>query len=154
MNDVAADAVGIVTPKDIYQELSKRFSGLRDIQYKLPGIFSALIGGLWYFAAQEIGKDPVLATAIFVFAAAAGLACVNAMNRFRNAFNQYLDRINKFEGENAVSIRDSGVSTNRGMVLLLTLSIGLSGAGGIYSLAKPPSPISPSCPAASSPVSK
>jgi hypothetical protein len=133
-NDAKQVPMAGVSPKDIYQGLSKRFESFRDTQYKLPGIFAGLVGGLWYFAVQEIGKNSAIAATVFVFAAAAGLACINAMNRFRQAFNQYLDRINAFEGQHAVSVKNGRLSTNQGMVLLLALSVVLSVCGVAYSV--------------------
>ena len=122
-----------VTIGEIYKEQYAHFRAMNDILYKIPPIFTVVVGSLWYFAVQNIYKDPVIAGAVFSFAAVASLCFVTVMERFRAAFNGYIDNLNKMDGAMRVSIRSSCLpSTIKTVQLLLWLACLLSVCGVIY----------------------
>lgn len=141
MSDIISD--GPVTDVEVYKQQSARFQNLNDSLYRIPPIFSTVIGGLWYFSFSQSSHNIVLAEGILIFAAAVGLAGGNALLQLRLAINGYLDQINQFESGHAVTLRPAGstsdkrkpllprVSTVRGLAYLLFLSSGLSLAGMI-----------------------
>jgi hypothetical protein len=109
-----AQNTGRVSIEEIYKQQYSHFSKMNDLLYKLPTIYSALIGALWYFAFSSIEKDKVVATAIFMFAAVVCWYSINITDRFRVAFNKYIDRINKFDREYAVTIRPTDEEVAKG----------------------------------------
>jgi hypothetical protein len=96
-----------ISKADIYKEQYAHFRSMNDILYKIPPIFTAVIGGLWYFAVQNLDKK-VVAGGVFAFAAIASVCFVNVMQRFRLAFNAYITNLNTMDGEMTVSIKPSG----------------------------------------------
>ena len=129
---------GLVTEAEIYKQQSARFQNLNDTIYRIPPIFSTVIGGLWYFAASQSGHNMVLAEGILLFASAVGVAGGNALMQLRLAINGYLDQLNQFESGHAVNLKSASpkaserwsslprVSTVRGLAYLLFLSSILS----------------------------
>ena len=49
-----------ITEADRYKEQYAHFRSMNDILYKIPPLFTAVIGGLWYFAATNIEKYSVI----------------------------------------------------------------------------------------------
>ncbi|MDC6668579.1 hypothetical protein OEZ84_28000, partial [Leclercia adecarboxylata] len=96
-----------ITRVEIYKEQYAHFRSMNDILYKIPPLFTAILGGLWYFAVLNLEKDKWISCAIFAFAAVASVCFVNVMQRFRMAFNSYIDNLNQMDGEMKVSIRPS-----------------------------------------------
>jgi hypothetical protein len=70
---------------------------MNDILYKIPPLFTAVIGGLWYFAVQNLPNDKWIARLVFAFAAIASVCFANVMQRFRLAFNGYISNLNKMD---------------------------------------------------------
>ena len=129
---------GLVTEGEIYKQQSARFQNLNDTLYRIPPIFSTVIGGLWYFAASQSDHNMVLAEGILLFASAVGMAGGNALMQLRLAINGYLKQLNQFESGRAVSIKSvhsaayrlglpfPRISTVRGLAYLLFFSSVLS----------------------------
>jgi hypothetical protein len=119
--------------KEIYQQQYAHFGRMNDTLYKMPPIFSAIIGGLWYFAAGQIKVDRVIAAAVFVFAGVSCICFVIALQRFRLAFSAYLDNLNKMDGAMKVTIRGSRLpSTLAVMTWLVSVAGLMSFAGAFY----------------------
>lgn len=126
-----------VEAADIYAQQCAQFGRMNDILYKMPVVFSTIIGGLWYFAASYIGKDRLVAVGVFLFAAIASVCFIFASIRFRLAFNAYIDSINKFDGEHKISIRSSKCpSTVKALIFLVAASAVFSVVAAIYALLK------------------
>jgi hypothetical protein len=96
-----------ISDSEIYREQYAHFRSMNEILYKIPPLFTAVIGGLWYFAVIELDKAHWISAAIFLFAAIASVAFVNVMQRFRMAFKAYINNLNKFDGHWKVSISSS-----------------------------------------------
>jgi len=121
---------------EIYKQQYAHFGRMNDLIYKLPTLYSALIGALWFFA-YTAKKEPLIATAVFAFAAVVCLHSIHVTKRFRTAFNLYIDRINTFDREYAVSIRSSPeepakVSTLAAFIRMLWAAFAISVGGVIY----------------------
>lgn len=111
-----------------YQQQYQHFSKMNDLLYKLPVIFSAAIGGFWYFGYSIKGDDPVLAMAIYIFSGVFSLCCFQVMNRFGLAFNKYIKNINKMDGALAISIKDDNSPSVLTIIkVILVISALLSG---------------------------
>lgn len=119
-----------VSINEIYKEQYAHFRGMNDILYKIPPLFTAVIGGLWYFAVQSIATDKTVSAAVFAFTALASISFVIVMERFRAAFVAYIDNLNKMDGKMKVSIRSSCLpSTIKTIQFLLLLAGAISLAG-------------------------
>jgi hypothetical protein len=92
---------------DIYKEQYAHFRSMNDILYKIPPMFTAVLGGLWYFAVQTLEKDKLVSCAVFAFSAIASVCFVNIMARFREAFNAYISNLNVMDGNMKVTIKPS-----------------------------------------------
>ncbi|MEF3365657.1 hypothetical protein V3H18_03820 [Methylocystis sp. 9N] len=126
-----------ITRADIYKEQYAHFRSLNDILYKIPPLFTAVLGGLWYFAVLNLEKDKWIACAIFIFAAIASVCFVNVMQRFRMAFNSYIDNLNKMDGDLRVSIKPSRLpSTIVTVQVLLWAAAVVSALGVLYAAAR------------------
>lgn len=122
-----------ITRAEIYKEQYAHFRSMNDILYKIPPLFTAILGGLWYFAVLNLEKDKWISCAIFVFAAIASVSFVNVMQRFRMAFNSYIDNLNKMDGDMRVSIKPSRLpSTIVTVQLLLWAAAVISVLGVLY----------------------
>lgn len=124
---------------EIYKQHYAHFGRMNDLIYKLPTLYSALIGALWFFA-YSAKNDILIASGIFIFAAAICIHSIYITNRFRTAFNLYVDRINSFDRQYAVTIRPapgepSKLSTLGALVRMLWVAFALSIAGAICLLA-------------------
>ena len=122
-----------VTPKDIYEQQYAHFRAMNDILYKMPPIFSTILGGLWYFAASYIGKDRVIAAGVFAFAAIAAACFVIALQKFKLAFSGYIDNLNRFDGDYKVTLKGSSWPTTiSAMTALVVAALAMSIVGAIY----------------------
>ena len=122
-----------ITRAEIYKEQYAHFRSMNDILYKIPPLFTAILGGLWYFAVLNLEKDKWISCAIFVFATIASVCFVNVMQRFRMAFNSYIDNLNKMDGDMKVSIKPSRLpSTIVTVQLLLWAAAVVSALGVLY----------------------
>lgn len=101
-----------ITRAEIYKEQYAHFRSMNDILYKIPPLFTAILGGLWYFAVLNLEKDKWISSTIFAFAAVASVCFVNVMQRFRMAFNSYIDNLNQMDGDMKVSIKPSCLTIN------------------------------------------
>ena len=138
-DDAARKQTETIPAIEIYKQQYAHFGRMNDLIYKLPTLYSALIGALWYFAYSARG-EPFIAAGVFIFAAVICFYSIYVTNRFRIAFNQYIDRINAFDREYAVTIRPgpgepAKVSTLRAFVRMLWVAFFFSIAGAIYLLA-------------------
>jgi hypothetical protein len=123
--------------KEVYQQQYAHFGRMNDTLYKMPPIFSAVIGGLWYFGAAYLGSDRIIAAAVFVFCAFAGCCFIVAVKRFALAFSRYIDNINLMDGDLKVTIRDSKLpSAITAMVAMLVAAIVISVGGAVYAFVK------------------
>jgi hypothetical protein len=121
---------------EIYKQQYAHFGRMNDLIYKLPTLYSALIGALWFFA-YTARNEPLIAGAVFAFAAVMCFHAIHVTKRFRTAFNLYIDRINAFDREYAVSIRSdpdepTKVSTLAAFIRVLWVAFAISVAGVIY----------------------
>ncbi len=122
-----------ISSVDRYKEQYAHFRSMNDILYKIPPIFTAIIGGLWYFAVSNLDKYKWVACAVFLFCTITSVCFVNVMQRFRMAFNAYLDNINKMDGEMKVSIKNYSLpSTIATIQVLLWAAAALSLGGVLY----------------------
>jgi hypothetical protein len=126
-----------ITINDIYKEQYAHFRGMNDILYKIPPLFTAVIGGLWYFAVQNLANDKWIARLVFAFAAIASVCFVNVMQRFRLAFNGYISNLNKMDGDMRVTTQGATrFSTIRTVQILLWSAAAVSLLGIVYSFYK------------------
>ncbi|MDN3277855.1 hypothetical protein QWJ07_26565 [Frankia sp. RB7] len=122
-----------ITNVDRYKEQYAHFRSMNDILYKIPPIFTAILGGLWYFASSNLDKYKWVACGVFIFCTIASICFVNIMQRFRMAFNAYIDNLNKMDGDLKVSIKPSKLpSTIATIQYLLWAAAAISVAGAIY----------------------
>jgi hypothetical protein len=128
----AAAKTGI-TINEIYKEQYAHFRAMNDLLYKIPPLFTVVIGSLWYFAVQNIEKEKVVSATVFGFAMVASVCFVIVMERFRAAFSGYIDNLNKMDGDMKVSIRSSYLpSTIKTVQFLLWLAGVISLCGIAY----------------------
>ena len=106
---------------------------MNEILYKIPPIFTAILGGLWYFAASSLHTDKMVSCVVFLFAAIASICFINVMQRFRFAFNAYIDNLNKMDGDMKVTLNQSDLPSTITIVqLLLWTAAIVSFLGAIY----------------------
>jgi hypothetical protein len=85
---------------------------INDILYKMPPIFTTVIGGLWVFAINFSGSGKLIPCSVFLFASIASLCFVNIVRRFGLAFTGYLNNLNRMDDEYSVSLQQEwGPST-------------------------------------------
>jgi hypothetical protein len=130
--------MGEITPVDIYKEQYSHFRSMNDILYKIPPIFTAVLGGLWYFAITILEKDKWIACVVFAFALVASLCFINVMQRFRMAFNAYITNLNKMDMDMAVTTKPTSFppSTLSTVQIMLAAAALVSLAGAIYAANK------------------
>ena len=138
MADAEAMPPEHIPTMEIYKQQYAHFGRMNDLIYKLPTLYSALIGALWYFAYSAKSEIPI-SCGVFVFAAVVCFHSIYVTNRFRAAFNLYIDRINSFDREYAVTIRPAAgepakVSTLGAFVRMLWVAFALSIGGALYVL--------------------
>lgn len=130
--------MGEIMPVDIYKEQYSHFRSMNDILYKIPPIFTAVLGGLWYFAITILEKDKWIACLVFAFALVASLCFINVMQRFRMAFNAYITNLNKMDKDMAVTTKPNSFppSTISTVQIMLAAAALVSLAGAIYAANK------------------
>jgi len=123
------DKIGL---KDIYQQQYAHFGRMNETLYKMPPIFSAIIGGLWYFAAGQIKIDRIISASVFVFAGVACVCFIVALQRFGLAFSAYIDNLNKMDGAMKVTIRESRWPSTLAVMTWLVGVAGIISFAGAY----------------------
>lgn len=103
-----------------YRQQYAHFGRMNDILYKLPILFSTLIGGLWYFAFSFMDKSIFISVVVLLFTSILSIIFTLVVHRFRLAFNAYIDNINKMDEEMKVSLRDSKSPST---ILLIQISL-------------------------------
>ena len=98
-----------VSIEEIYRQQYSHFGRLTDILYKLPVVFSTVIGALWYFSFSFLGENKTVSGMVLILAAIISFAGVFIVQRFRLAYNSYIDNLNTLDGDYKVTIRDSNV---------------------------------------------
>lgn len=121
-----------ITRVEIYKEQYAHFRSMNDILYKIPPLFTAILGGLWYFAALNLERDKWISCAVFAFAAIASICFVNVMQRFRMAFNSYIDNLNQMDGDMRVSIKPSCLPSTIGTVQVLLWAAAAVSVLGVF----------------------
>ena len=121
-----------IEPLEIYKQQYAHFGRMNDLLYKLPVLYSSLIGALWYFSFTQLLSSPVVAACILLFSTALCWSFIVTTNRFRLAFNQYIDSINAFDGPHAITLPRDRISTIRSMLFVLWLAFALSLLGAFY----------------------
>lgn len=130
MSDETPPAVAGISVNEIYKEQYAHFRAMNDLLYKIPPLFTAVIGALWYFAVQNMEKAAI-SGAVFLFAAVASVCFVIVMGRFRAAFVGYIDNLNKMDGAMKVTIRPSCLPSTIKTVQFLLLLASLISFGGL-----------------------
>jgi len=126
-----------ISRTDIYREQYAHFRSMNEILYKIPPLFTAVLGGLWYFAVLNLEKDKWISCAVFAFATVTSVCFVNVMQRFRMAFNSYIDNLNQMDGDMKVSIKPSRLpSTIVTVQMLLWAAALVSLLGVLYAVCK------------------
>ena len=126
-----------ITIVDKYQQQYAHFGRMNDILYKLPPIFSIIIGGLWFFAVNYTDEEKFISMCVFLFAAACCLCFYIIMRRFRLAFNAYIDNINRMDGDMKVTLKkDPWPSTITALIWLLLFGATISVVAAIYTICK------------------
>lgn len=120
-----------IEPLEIYKQHYAHFGRMNDILYKLPILYSSLIGALWYFSFTQLFTAPLVAACILLFSTALCWCFIVTTDRFHLAFNMYIHSINAFDGPHAISLPD-GISTIRAMKYVLCFALGLSLLGALY----------------------
>ncbi len=90
---------------EIHRQQYAHFGRMNDILYRLPVLFSTLIGGLWFFAFTQNERNILVSIVVLIFAAILCLVFYQVMERFRSAFNAYITNLNKLDGEFSVSLK-------------------------------------------------
>jgi len=123
-----------IDPNEIYRQQYAHFSRMNDILYKLPVLFSSLIGALWYFSFTFLQESRFVSAVVLVFAALLSVIFVLVVERFRLAFNGYIDNINKMDGEMKVTLKGSkkSLSTMRLIQIALGSAAFLSVLSFVY----------------------
>lgn len=122
---------------DKYQQQYAHFGRMNDILYKLPPLFSTIIGALWFFAVSYMSEERFISMGVFIFAFACCLCFWLVMHRFRLAFNAYIDNINKMDGEMMVTLKkDPLPSTITALIWLLNGGAAMSAVAAIYTVCR------------------
>ncbi len=122
---------------DKYQQQYAHFGRMNDILYKLPPLFSTIIGALCFFSVNYMAEEKFISAGVFLFAAACCLCFWIVMHRFRLAFNAYIDNINKMDGELKVTLKkDPSPSTITALICLVNMGAVMSTVAAIYAVCK------------------
>lgn len=136
-----SDGAATVTMAEIYKAQYVHFGRLSDSIYKIPSIFSSIMGGLWYFATQHLKDSPHLSAVVFAFAALCGFAALIALKNLRDYVNAYATNLNNMDGPWKVTSKsvaagggpERRTSTLRAMIYLMYSATALSVAGAVLS---------------------
>lgn len=123
--------MGDISRSDIYREQYAHFRSMNDILYKIPPLFTVVLGGLWYFAATNLDKDKWVSCVVFAFAMVTSACFVNVMQRFRGAFNAYIDNLNVMDGDMKVSTKPTGLPSTITTVQILLWAASFVSALGV-----------------------
>jgi phosphoglycerol transferase MdoB-like AlkP superfamily enzyme len=93
-----------------YKQQYAHFGRLKDILYRLPVLFSTVIGGLWYFAYSALNQNKFISIVVLLFTIVLCVVFYFIMERFRSAFNGYIDNLNKMDGDMRITIKGTGKS--------------------------------------------
>ena len=93
-----------------YKQQYAHFGRLNDILYRLPVLFSTVIGGLWYFAYSALNQNKFISIVVLLFTIVLCIVFYFIMERFRSAFNGYIDNLNKMDGDMRITIKGTGRS--------------------------------------------
>jgi hypothetical protein len=134
---MAIEAGNATSPSvsEIYREQYAHFRSMNDILYKIPPLFGAVVGGLWYVALQNLSSDKWVARTVLLFAGLSCIGFVQVMRRFSIAFKMYLANLNKLDGPYAVKV-DGGTSTIGVIKWMLWVAAAGSSLGIVYSFYK------------------
>lgn len=99
--------MGEVSIEEKYRQQYAHFGRMNEILYRLPILFSTLIGGLWYFGFQAIEENKLVSTFVFFFTAILSVVFILMMHRFSLAFSAYINNLNLLDGEFSISIKHS-----------------------------------------------
>ena len=112
-----------------YKNRLEQVTSLNTTLFQYPPILSTIIGGLWYFAAEKLDSQPLLAVGVFAFAALVGLFGAMLIHRTGAYLAARLGEMTTLEGGRASAL--PGISTATIMVLLMVAATALSVAGVI-----------------------
>ena len=120
-----------ITDLEIYKQQSEQFRQMSREIYTFPAVLSTILGGLFYFAASYHNESSTVTILVLGFAALVSLSSSVIVMRFRKAYNLYINSINAFEREHAITLAGSkGPSTLR-IITWLFGFIGLATVGVI-----------------------
>lgn len=122
-----------IPPLEIYKMQSARFTNLNDTLYRVPPVFGTVIGGLWYFAVQQMPGLRIISAMMFLLAGLVGMSGVIAMSRLRGYMTSYLNNLAHFEAPHDIP-RNPGISTARAILWLMYSTMGLSAVGVLLAL--------------------
>lgn len=105
-----------ISIEEKYRQQYAHFGRMNDILYRLPILFSTLIGGLWYFGFQAIGENELIARVVFAFTAMLSFVFILIIHRFNMAFCAYIDNLNKMDGEFSVTLRSSKCPSSTSLI--------------------------------------
>jgi hypothetical protein len=125
----------------IYREQRAQLGRLNDTLYRLPPFFATVIGGLSFFASQQLEKNRLIAAGIFFFAGVCSLCAKLALQRYGVVLLAYVASIDKLEGALAPNVPKTHITTAVWFILLLSVGILLSGLGVVYALILPDHPM-------------
>jgi hypothetical protein len=134
MNEKPKDDPSTLSLEVIYREQRAQAGRMNETLYRMPPLFSVVIGGLWYFAAQSIDKNRVIAAGVFLFATMCAITGAFAMQRYRIVFIAYMDCIEALEGKFAPNIPPTRVRTTTMFMALLGIAAVISLLGFVYVL--------------------
>lgn len=107
-----------VSIEEKYRQQYAHFGRMNEILYRLPILFSTLIGGLWYFGFQAFEVNKLVSTFVFSFTAILSVVFILMMHRFGLAFSAYINNLNLLDGEFSISIKHSSCPSSIKLVQL------------------------------------
>jgi hypothetical protein len=119
---------------EIHRQQYAHFGRMNDILYRLPVLFSTLIGGLWFFAFTQNEKNVSAAVVVLTFSALLSVVFYYIMERFRRSFSSYIDNINKLDGEFAVSLKVNGASGGWSTIRWIQFSLQVAFVGSVINI--------------------
>ena len=123
-----------VDVSEIHKQQYAHFGRMNDILYRLPVLFSTLIGGLWFFAFTKNEDNIPIALVVLTFAAFLSVVFYKIMERFRRSFNGYIDNINKLDGEFSVSLKSKAGPRDWSTIRWIQFSLIVAFIGSIINI--------------------
>lgn len=111
-----------ISIEEIYRQQYAHFGRMNGHLYRLPILFSTLIGGLWFFGFKAI-ENSLFALLVFFFTFLLSIIFILMMHRFRLAFSGYITNLNKMDGEFAVSLKEKIIPSS---ISLIQFTLGIS----------------------------